>query len=229
MTKPKQLLVCGILLICSVTAMANTDSLFTMSEEEAFDAWQHYADSVNATFEWQTGTVDLLDGIATLEVPEGFQYLNGEQSEFVMSELWGNPPEPSAGLLFLEGHKPLDTLVGYVVEITWAEEGYVSDEDAEELDFDDLMEQMQEDAAEINEQRVSMGYAAVDIIGWASEPMCDGETHRIHWAKELNFEGEEANTMNYNIRVLGRRGYLMLNAIGGMEELRSSRQMPRRS
>lgn len=130
MTKLKQLVLSLLLLGIYSTASANTDSLFTISDEEAFDAWQHYADSVSTTFQWQTGTVDLLDGIATLEVPEGFHYLNGEQSEFVMSELWGNPPEPSAGLLFLEGHQPLDTLVGYVVEITWAEEGYVSDEDS---------------------------------------------------------------------------------------------------
>jgi uncharacterized membrane-anchored protein len=35
----------------------------------------------------------------------------------------------------------------------------------------------------------------------------------------LHFEGDSAETLNYNIRVLGRKGVLVLNAIGSMDDL----------
>lgn len=54
-------------------------------------------DSVNQTFEYQTGKITLGNDLATLSVPEGFKYLDGDQSERVLTEIWGNPPsEPKS-------------------------------------------------------------------------------------------------------------------------------------
>ena len=39
-----------------------------------------------------------------------------------------------------------------------------------------------------------------------------------YWAKELAFGDSPEHTLNYNIRVLGRRGVLVLNAVSSMEQ-----------
>jgi uncharacterized membrane-anchored protein len=57
------------------------------------------------------------------------------------------------------------------------------------------------------------------LIGWASEPYYDQANKKLHWAKELKFGESEVNTLNYNIRILGRKGYLNMNAIGDMDAL----------
>ena len=44
-------------------------------------------------------------------------------------------------------------------------------------------------------------------------------TKKLHWAKALRFEGQEVQTLNYNIRALGRRGVLVLNVIADMDGL----------
>lgn len=41
----------------------------------------------------------------------------------------------------------------------------------------------------------------------------------MHWAKNLHFGDEENNTLNYDVRVLGRKGVLSLNAVASMNEL----------
>lgn len=41
----------------------------------------------------------------------------------------------------------------------------------------------------------------------------------MHWAKEIKFGDAEVNTLNYNIRVLGRKGVIILNAIATMPDL----------
>ena len=108
--------------------------------------------------------------------------------------------------------------------MSYEEEGYIEDEDAEDLDYDDLLEEMQSDAQLGNEQRTTLGYPTIDLVGWAASPFYDNENHKLHWAKELKFEGDETNTLNYNIRVLGRKGYLTLNVIGDMEVLSDVQQ-----
>lgn len=41
----------------------------------------------------------------------------------------------------------------------------------------------------------------------------------MYWAKELKFESQPQNTLNYNIRMLGRGGVLVLNAVAAMSQL----------
>ncbi|RYD70214.1 MAG: DUF2167 domain-containing protein, partial [Sphingobacteriales bacterium] len=39
------------------------------------------------------------------------------------------------------------------------------------------------------------------------------------WAKEIKFGSAEINTLNYNVRILGRKGVLILNAIASVNSL----------
>ena len=50
-------------------------------------------------------------------------------------------------------------------------------------------------------------------------PSYDAAAHKLYWAKELMFGTDMDHTLNYNIRVLGRRGVLVLNAVAEMKQL----------
>ena len=63
------------------------------------------------------------------------------------------------------------------------------------------------------------GYPTVDLLGWAAQPHYDAATHKLYWAKKLKFEGEDSETLNYNIRMLGRKGVLELNAVASVDQL----------
>lgn len=200
-------------------------AIFTYAQQEVdslsinLELYEKLMDSLDKSFTYKTGTIDLGEGLATLEVPEGFKFLDSEQSKKVLTDLWGNPPSEPMGLLFPEEMTPMHKDFTYCVEINYAEEGYIEDEDASDLDYDDLLEEMQEDTQATNEERTKLGYETVELVGWASAPFYDQENKKLHWAKELKFEGTEVNTLNYNIRVLGRKGYLNLNAIGDISML----------
>ncbi|MEZ5771955.1 MAG: DUF2167 domain-containing protein [Defluviimonas denitrificans] len=102
-------------------------------------------------------------------------------------------------------------------EITFDEIGYVSDEDAMGYDYDALLRDMQADTKEDNKWRDQNGYARVDL-GWAAEPHYDLESRKLYWAKRLKFADNEGETLNYNIRALGRKGVLVVNFIAGMDQ-----------
>jgi uncharacterized membrane-anchored protein len=59
----------------------------------------------------------------------------------------------------------------------------------------------------------------VEIVGWTAPPRYDQSAHKLYWAKEVRFGNETENTLNYNIRILGRRGVLVLNSVAGMSQL----------
>lgn len=78
---------------------------------------------------------------------------------------------------------------------------------------------MKSDAEKENELRKSAGYAPIEVVGWASQPYYDADEKVLHWAKEIKFGENDLNTLNYNIRILGRKGVLVLNAVAPMSEL----------
>src|SRR5262249_54446075 len=87
------------------------------------------------------------------------------------------------------------------------------------IDYDELLTDMRSGLKEENESRTKGGFATLDIVGWAERPHYDPAQHELFWAKELRFGDEPANTLNYDVRVLGRKGVLSMNAVAGMEAL----------
>ncbi len=160
-----------------------------------------------------------MDGKVNLKVPEGYKFLDKEQSNYVLTELWGNPPSEVLGLLFPDNMTPLSRNFSYAVEISYSEEGFIEDKDARSLDYEELLQEMQKETREGNAERATEGYEPIELVGWASKPFYDTSEKKLHWAKELKFGEDEINTLNYNIRILGRQGYLNLNAIGTMDVL----------
>ena len=168
---------------------------------------------------YQQGEIDLRGGLAKLTVPKEFNYLGPDDAETVLVKLWGNPPSENKplGLLMPAGLTPLDTNC-WIVTIDYSEDGYVKDSDASKINYDDLLKKMQKGITEENPERQKQGYPAITLVGWAAPPHYDAETHKLYWAKDLKFNGEDSDTLNYSIRMLGRKGVLELNAVASIDQ-----------
>lgn len=175
---------------------------------QAFDASLHY----------QTGDITLPDGKAVLHLGENFRYLSPADTSRVLEEAWGNPKgQPSQGMIVPATQSPVQP-GGWGVIVEYEDSGHVSDKDAHEIKYDELLADMQKDTKASNEARQKAGYEAVDLVGWASKPYYDAAGNRLHWAKELKFGTGPDHTLNYDIRVLGREGVLILSAVAGMSQ-----------
>jgi uncharacterized membrane-anchored protein len=174
-------------------------------------------DSVNNSFTYQRGIIKLPNGIAVIDVPKGFKYVSPAESNYILNALWDNPPDSgSLGMLFPEQTFPLGGT--WAIDIRYSEDGHIKDDDAKDIDYDDLLSQMKEDVKEESKAREKDGYPTIELLSWAENPYYDPEAKKLYWAKTLLFSGTDT-TLNFNIRVLGRKGYLLLNAIGSMENL----------
>ena len=185
------------------------------AEEAEFIAW---AEEIMQRIEGQSGEVQIPSARVTLNVPEAYLFLDAKSARVVLEEAWGNPPDESVlGMLMDSDSTPFDGNAWGAV-FTYVEDGYVSDEDAANIDFDDLLNDMKSDTSAASKELVKEGYGSVELLGWAAQPYYDQANKKLHWAKEMRFGGTDTNTLNYNIRTLGRKGYLETNFVAGMDQ-----------
>jgi uncharacterized membrane-anchored protein len=188
------------------------------NEQQEYQLW---AENLWSSMSPQSGKIALADSIAVLDVPDNFYFLNQEDSKKVLEDIWGNPPgssEALLGMLFQQGTTPFDG-DAWGVSIEYEQDGYVSDEDAEQLNYDELLLEMKNDAQQNSRARVEQGYDPIELIGWAAKPYYDKTSNKLHWAKEFKFGDSTTHTLNYNIRILGRKGVLVLNFIANIDQL----------
>lgn len=192
----------------------------TEDEVEEFDE-----EAFIASLNFQSGQVVIGDNLATLNLPDNLVFLNGADAERLLVEAWGNPPDAELplGMVLPAGISPL-AAESWAATIEYEESGYVSDEDAADIDYDEMLKDLQEESVADNQWRAENGYEPVELVGWASQPHYDDQGKKLHWAKELKFGDSESNTLNYNIRVLGRKGVLVLNFIANMDQLADIQQ-----
>jgi uncharacterized membrane-anchored protein len=174
---------------------------------------------------YQTGTVTLEGGMATIRLPASFRFIGPEGSRRLLTEAWGNPKGAAdrvLGMLIPANLSPLSK-EGWGIVVTYDEDGYVDDSDAAGINYAKLLKEMQDETRAANEERKKQGFEPVTLVGWAEPPSYDATTHKLYWAKDLAFGDGADHTLNYNIRILGRRGVLVLNGVASMSQLSAIR------
>lgn len=114
-----------------------------------------------------------------------------------------------------------DAMLGVVVPMSdsahwWAlfeynEVGHVPDDEKNALDAAAILKSIQQGNAEANKERRKRGWHEVEVVGWDREPFYNESSHNLTWAIRGRSPGGE--TVNYNVRMLGREGYMSAELI----------------
>jgi uncharacterized membrane-anchored protein len=150
--------------------------------------------------EWQVGpTKAELGEIAEIEVPENFAFAGADDTRFLLESM-GNPTTGSElGLL-----SPTDG--AWFVVFEFSDIGYVKDDEKEELDADAILGTLREGNELANEERERRGWPEFTLVGWERPPQYDPKTNNLEWA--IRGESGDSVVVNYNTRLLGRRGVM---------------------
>ncbi len=155
--------------------------------------------------EWQTGPKKVsLGHDIEVNLPDGYAYL---------------PPGPASKLLEKNGSFHNENLLGLItsndpkeewfVVTRFEDSGFVKDD--EKIDADELLSDLRDGAEEANKERKERGFDALTVEGWSEPPRYDSAKHQLVWA--LIVSHAEGKSVNFNTRVLGRRGYVSLNLV----------------
>jgi uncharacterized membrane-anchored protein len=201
----------ALLFLAPWLALLAQEKLESSKEMKEMESKLHY----------QKGEISLKGDLAKLTVPDNFRYLSPTDAEIVLTKMWGNPDgDQTLGMIIPANTSPLNRDCWAVI-ITYTDDGYVKDSDADKINYTSLLKDMQKGTEEYNKERKKEGYPEIKLVGWATPPRYDKITHKMYWAKELAFGDSTENTLNYNIRVLGRGGVLVLNAVANISDLKT--------
>lgn len=188
----------------------------TAEEQEILRQAQAVYDSLTR----QTGVVTIAGGKVSLTVPESHYFVGAADAHRIIVDVWGNPPNSAdgvEGIIFEANGNPALGAWGALVQ--YAAEGHVPDDEANTINYTNLLRDMQSGTEQENTWRRENNYPTIALVGWAEAPHYEQATHKLYWAKELAFAGEPLHTLNYDIRVLGREGHLVVSFVATMEEL----------
>jgi uncharacterized membrane-anchored protein len=173
----------------------------------------------------QTGTIPIQAAKADLNLGDQYYFVGPEQSRTILVDIWRNPPASANGVLgmvFPKGKSFIDDTWSAV--ITYEGTGYVSDDDAKTIDYEEMLANMKaSDEAQAADIR-AQGYPAGILQRWAQAPTYDAGRHSLVWARDIKFDDTPEDTLNYDIRLLGREGVLSMNILASMSQLDDVRQ-----
>jgi len=168
--------------------------------------------------DWQDGpTVGKLGDIAEIKVPEGYRFAGADGTRKFL-ELTQNPPTGGElGVLIPERKGNEENIGFWFVIFEFNNIGYVKDADREKLDADNLLRGMQTNTEEGNKERARRGWPAYNIDGWFKPPFYDVSTKNLTWATRGHSleNGKEEKSVNYSVRILGRRGTVDVDLVLG--------------
>src|SRR2546429_9732153 len=91
-------------------------------------------DQIEAQLGYRTGRVTLRGGLATLDLPADFRYLDAQETDVVL-RAWGNPAgHETLGMLVPAGVRVLAP-EGWGVIITFSDDRYVKEHDGAQNDY----------------------------------------------------------------------------------------------
>ena len=173
----------------------------------------------------QGGNIQVPGSHSTLALGDRYYFYPAEDAKRLLVDAWGNPPDSVSGVLgmvFPKGRHFYDGSWGAV--LTYEDTGHIDDKDAASEDYEQVLADMKSGEEEENKARKEAGYGAVNLVGWAQAPSYDAAGKTLIWARNIHFDGEEGNTLNYDVRKLGRTGVLSMNMVDSMDHLGSVRQ-----
>lgn len=168
---------------------------------------------------WLPGpiTAELGESVATVEVPDGYAFADGNTTRTLM-EAMGNPTDGSeVGLI-----APTDEDASWFIVFEHRDVGYVDDTDQDEIDADALFASISEGTEAANEYRREHGGGELHVLDWQIAPRYDAASHNLIWALEAVDE-EGTHISNYNVRLLGRRGYMSVTLVTDADALERDR------
>jgi uncharacterized membrane-anchored protein len=173
--------------------------------------------------DWEIGPKRVsIEGMAEIDLPKGYYY-TGKKGTIQLMELMGNlVSKKEAGFLEPGNIFDKETQGKWFVVFEFSDVGYVSDAEKDKIDDAfraKLLDQMKEGVKSGNEERKKRGFPTLEIVGWAVPPHYDDKTHNLEWGLQLRPEKGEGDVVNYEVRLLGRKGYMASTLVLGANQL----------
>jgi len=179
---------------------------------------------------WQQGpTTATLGTVAQIKVPAGYRFTDAAGAQRAM-ELSENPVSGHEVGLLAPVRTEGDKSPHWFILFDFEDVGYVDDKEKDKLDANAILDSLKKGTENANEVRKQRGWPAFHITGWSKPPFYDEQTHNLTWAVLGQGDADSSETgkpdtqqsgqtVNYSVRLLGRRGTMNVDLVLSPDEL----------
>lgn len=173
----------------------------------------------------RSGDIALPGAAATLHLGQNYYFLDSKDARTILVDAWGNSPDAASdilGMVFPAGGTFYNR--SWAAVVSFEPSGYIPDNDANTADYSQIITDAQSGEDKNNDARKKAGLPPVHLVGWAQPPSYDAKSHTLIWARDIRFGAETDDTLNYDVRALGRRGVLSMNIVANVSQIAQIRQ-----
>ena len=168
--------------------------------------------------QWTSGPgVVSLGDQAELSLKAGQAFANAKDTQTLMEAMGNTISGHEVGLV-----RPLAEHEDWLLVFEHHDVGFVKDDEKNSIDKNALFKSISEGTEEGNKRRKELGISALHVTGWFEEPHYDATTHNLVWALRAKDDGG-GEVVNYNMRILGRTGYMSVVLIDEPAKLPTSK------
>jgi uncharacterized membrane-anchored protein len=147
--------------------------------------------------QWQSGpSTANLEDIAEINLIKGYLATNSEGTRLAMEECQNPITGQEVGMVITENES------WFVVS----------------LDADALLKSIRAGNDAGNEERKKRGWSTMTILGWEQKPKYNSTTHNLEWAIKVQDDKSKTVSINYNTRLLGRKGVMQVSLVVDPQE-----------
>jgi uncharacterized membrane-anchored protein len=168
---------------------------------------------------WTRGPakVTLGSDVAQLDMADGYAFAGAADTQRLLEEMGNTVDRSEVGMVTstAEGQD-------WLLVFEYKPEGYIKDDEKDKIDKDAILKSYQEGTEEANKTRKEKGIPGLHVIRWFEEPHYDTATHNLEWAL-LARDDNGGEVVNYNVRRLGREGYMSITLVDEPAKIAASR------
>lgn len=183
----------AVWLMLSVAPAVHAGNQSFPETQEAIDE-----EIINLTWEYDLKEYPFKSSNSHFKLDEGFALLRGDDARRFDFLTQGTEDPDTEALIYNQ-----DTEVQLI--FNYYPSGYVSLEDWEDLDADNLLKQISENTEASNEERAQHNISGLKIGGWLQKPSLDEKNNAVSWVFDV-IDNEERYVNAISIK-LGREGY----------------------
>ena len=164
---------------------------------------------------WSKGPMTAkLGTVAKIKVPAGYLFADSEGARTALERSQNIPSGDELGIIV-----PASEDESWWVLFEFNDTGFIKDDEKSSLDAAKLLDSIQKNTEEANEEREKKGWKPFHVMGWYTQPYYDAKTNNLTWAINGAEDKGVHPSVNYSIRILGRRGTMNVDVILGPTEM----------
>lgn len=210
--------------------MSSASPLYSQEADESLDSTKEAAPSAEAredaeakarakveAFGWTRSGKAKIGSNAEIDLPEGLQ-LTGADGAKKLLQMFGNLAS-GQDLAILSSND-----LSWWATFQFEADGYVKDDEKDKIDADAILATKREEQDQGNRQRTAKGLNALTLTGWAVPPFYNEATKSLEYGLRVAAKGreQEGESVNYNTKILGRRGWMDVQLVCDPDQLEPS-------